>query len=83
MSIVHIHAPPVKNFCALNTCPTCERPRRMLGQFAEWYGTTWTCLGCGDRWMDGECGERPFARGWRQQSIRHARAILERMGLQA
>lgn len=70
-------------FCRLNLCPTCERDRRMLGQHQEWYGTAWTCLGCGDRWSDGEMHERPFMPGWRQQHIRHARKILESIGLQA
>jgi hypothetical protein len=70
-------------WCAVNDCPTCERPRRMLAQFQEWYGTTWTCAGCGDRWMDGERGERPFAPGWRRQSIERARKVLASIGVQA
>lgn len=70
-------------FCGVNDCPTCNRPRRMLAQFQEWYGTTWTCAGCGDRWMDGERGERPFCPGWRKQSIEYARAELQKIGIQA
>ena len=53
-------------------CPTEQAERRMVGASAAWYGTTWTCLGCGDRWQDGERGSRPFARGWRQRSIEQA-----------
>jgi len=56
----------------IRDCPTENAPRRMLGEFAAYYGWTITCLGCGDRWMDGERGERPFARGWRQESIARA-----------
>jgi hypothetical protein len=55
----------------------------MLGQFAERYGTTWTCCGCGDSWQDGERGERPFAPGWRKRSIEHARRELAKIGIQA
>ena len=83
MSHVHIHCPPTTLFCGVNECPTCQRQRRMLGAFAEWYGTTWTCAGCGDSWADGEQLERPFARGWRQRSIRHARRQLATIGVQA
>lgn len=83
MSYIHIHAPQQTYFCALNRCPVCERDRRMLGAFAEWYGTTWTCLGCGDQWSDGERHERPFAPGWRRQAIEYARTKLQSIGLQA
>lgn len=54
-------------------CPTCDRRRRFYGTFAHWYGWTWTCLACGDRWQDGERGERPFMRGWRAESMARAR----------
>jgi len=83
MTAVHIHAPPATSFCGVNDCPTCKRPRRMLGQFVEWYGTTWTCAGCGDSWQDGYRGERPFAPGWRRQSIEFAREQLARIGVKA
>lgn len=55
-------------------CPTCKRRRRFSGRDALWYGTTWACCGCGDRWTDGERHERPFRRGWRRESIAQARA---------
>jgi hypothetical protein len=54
-------------------CPTEGRRRRFYASFAHYYGWTYTCLGCGDRWMDGERGSRPFARGWRVQAIRRAK----------
>lgn len=77
-------APTTTHFCHVNECPTCERPRRMLGSHAEWYGTTWTCVGCGDQWSDdGYRHDRPFAPGWRQQRIRHARKKLATIGVQA
>jgi len=59
----------------IRDCPTENAPRRMVGSFAAYYGWTITCLGCGDRWQDGERGERPFARGWRQRSIAHAEKL--------
>jgi len=69
--------------CVVIDCPTCERQRRASAQFQEWYGWTTTCAGCGDQWMDGEMGERPFARGWRRQNIERARAVIESIGLWA
>lgn len=56
-------------------CPTCKRRRRFAGLDAVWYGTLWTCCGCGDRWEDGEMLERPFQRGWRTRSIARAREV--------
>ena len=83
MSLIHINRPKVESFCQLNDCPTCQRPRRMLGEHAEWYGTTWTCCGCGDSWQDGERLERPFAQGWRRRSVERARAVLASIGVQS
>ena len=54
-------------------CPTCDRRRRFVCHFEAWYGVDVTCLGCGDRWSDGEMAERPFQRGWRQESVKRAR----------
>lgn len=82
-ALLHVYAPPVTRFCSVNHCPVCERPRRMLGEFAEWHGTTWTCCGCGDKWTEGEMHERPFSPGWRKQNIEHARKALATIGLQA
>ena len=83
MTYVHIHAPKGEHFASVNYCPVCERPRRMLGWFVEWYGTTHTCAGCGDQWTDGEQHNRPFAPGWRRKSIEHARTMLASIGVQA
>ena len=83
MTYVHIHAPAGEYFAQVNQCPTCERPRRMLGWFVEWYGTRWTCAGCGDSWADGERTERPFAPMWRRKSIEYARSKLAQLGVQA
>lgn len=83
MSGIHIHAPACTLSCHVNHCPTCDRPRRMLGSFAEWYGITLTCTGCGDMWSDGYRHERPFAPGWRRQNIEHARRKLATIGVQA
>lgn len=62
----------------IRVCPTENARRRMVGGFAPWYGWTVYCLGCGDRWQDGERGERPFARGWRKAAIRHAEEMYAR-----
>ena len=83
MTVLHIHAPKGGHFAAVNGCPTCERPRRMLGWHVEWYGTTWTCAGCGDQWSDGEMHQRPFSPGWRKQNIERARAELAKLGVPA
>ena len=80
---IHIHAPKIEYIAAVNDCPVCERPRRMLGRFAEWYGTTWTCSGCGDEWGDGERLERPFSPGWRSRNILQARQKLAALGVTA
>lgn len=83
MTYIHIHAPKGEHFAQVNDCPTCKRPRRMLGWFVEWYGVTWTCAGCGDSWTDGQRAERPFAPGWRRRRIEHARKQLASIGVQA
>lgn len=78
-----IQTPSGKHCAAVIRCPTCERDRRMLGWYADWYGTRWTCSGCGDSWADGEREGRPFAPGWRRKSVEHARAGLAKLGVQA
>jgi hypothetical protein len=84
MTFVYIHAPrQLEEFCAVNFCPTCERPRRMYGRFVEWYGVDLICAGCGDEWHAGERAERPFAPGWRRRAIKHARERLAAIGVQA
>ena len=81
--LIHINAPKGRYFAAVNDCPVCDRPRRMLGWHVEWYGTTWTCAGCGDKWSDGERLERPFSPGWRRQNIEQARRKLATIGVSA
>ena len=54
-------------------CPTEGKRRRFYVRFQHWYGAAWYCLGCGDRWQDGERGERPFMRGWRAEAIARAK----------
>lgn len=58
-------------------CPTEQKRRRFSGRSAVWYGTTWTCCGCGDSWTDGERHERPFARGWRAKAMAGAKQVWE------
>lgn len=55
-------------------CWNCKQRRRIVGFDQTWYGITWTCCHCGDGWCGGETTPRPFARGWRRQSIERARA---------
>ena len=59
-------------------CPTCGVRRRLLACFRLWYGWDITCLTCGERWADGQMAERPFSRGWRQESVAAAREIWKR-----
>jgi hypothetical protein len=84
VSLLHVHAPkPVATRCHVIECLTCERPRRMLCRYYEWYGATVVCAGCGETWNDGERQERPFAPGWRKKSIERARGALASIGVQA
>ncbi len=65
-------------------CWTCEKRRRALLQFQEWYGWTGTCLTCGEMWQDGEMLERPFRPRWRKDNIAaawnawHSRTVVFR-----
>lgn len=71
---VHINTGGPKTWIRrVGTCPCCKDRRRIVGFFQEWYGTTWTCCGCGDSWADGEILPRPFCRGWRGQAIAKAK----------
>jgi hypothetical protein len=82
----HVHINWVRydsEWCVVNYCPTCERPRRMLGQHQEWYGVDWTCAGCGEQWSDGERIERPFCPGWRRENRERAIKRLQEIGIQA
>lgn len=78
MSIIHVNRTG-RTMLALRRrrrCPTCAARRTFVVEYpaSPWYGATWTCLGCGDMWSDGERHERPFRPGWRPQRIAHAKA---------
>ncbi len=47
----------------------------MVGGWAPYYGWTIYCTGCGDRWMDGERGERPFYCYWQRDAIKDAERL--------
>lgn len=70
-----------KRKVAEQDCPTCKSKQEFLCEFENWYGWTTTCLNCGDRWQDGELCPRPFFRGWRKQSVRHALEKVKKYGL--
>jgi hypothetical protein len=55
-------------------CPTCDKQTFFTAFFQDYYGWDSTCLKCGEHWCDGEMSERPFARGWRKDSIKRAKA---------
>jgi hypothetical protein len=66
--------PSTVTYRAVRVCPACGERRRQVGDFAVWYGTTWTCLGCGDSYdYDEGIYPRPFARGWREKAKARAR----------
>ena len=81
MTLLHINRPryiEVKQPAIF--CTTCQARRRQLCTLEAWYGVYRTCLTCGERWGDGERLERPFARGWRQDSVRRAKELWARYG---
>lgn len=81
MSYVHINWTRYSDTrCVVINCPTCERQRRALYQFQDWYGGDVTCCGCGERWSDGEMNERPFCPGWRKENREHAIKTLATIG---
>lgn len=53
---------------AIRQCYECKRRHRFIITWdGAWYGTT-LFGSCGDRWMDGELGYRPFEKGWRKKA---------------
>ena len=73
-AVLHIHAPlPCQRKCTRQVCPICKVRSVFLSWFTDWYGWDSVCLRCGDQWADGELLPRPFARGWRQSNIEHAK----------
>lgn len=69
---VHINRPPALYVATEADCPTCGTRERFAGYDQPWYGPTLTCLGCGDRFSDGERLPRPFKPRWRRESIAEA-----------
>lgn len=71
---IHIYAPaPTESCIRYCHCPICKRKRWFLHYFYEWHGSDDICLGCGDRWSDGELGERGRGRYWRRDAIASAK----------
>jgi hypothetical protein len=64
-------------------CPTEGKRRRAYERFQHYYGWESYCLGCGDRWQDGEMGSRPFMRGWRKEAIARHKANWDRVTVKA
>lgn len=61
--------PSVEWLLSDRRCPICGYDVGLMGMYQEWYGTAWTCLACGDSWMDDELAERPWRRGWRRDRV--------------
>lgn len=74
---VHINRPATIAIRRIMPCPTEGVRRRFAAHDALWYGPTWTCLGCGDSFGDGERLERPFKPRWRQEAKARARELWE------
>lgn len=58
-------------------CPTCERITEQVTRYEVWYDPQTWCTRCGDSWAGGELVARPFARGWRRDAVRWARALWD------
>jgi hypothetical protein len=52
-----------------------QRRRVLISYGSPYYSPIAYCVACGDRWSDGELGERPFRRGWRRQAIAKNREL--------
>ena len=72
---IHINRPATIALRRVMPCPTEGVTRRFAASDALWYGPTWTCLGCGDSWGDGERLERPFKPRWRAEAKGRARRL--------
>lgn len=72
MAALHINSPASIAVRRIMHCPTCQKRRRFSGFDQLWYGTTWTCLGCGDAWCGSERLPRPFRPRWRTEARRRA-----------
>jgi hypothetical protein len=65
---------------AVMPCPNCGSDQEFWCEYHMWYGWYKTCLGCGERWGDGERLERPFMPKWRQKSIEEAKKRMTLLG---
>ena len=50
-------------------CPDCEKRRACTRFYEEWYGNTFTCLGCGLSCVEGEPRNPTLGTGWREEAI--------------
>jgi hypothetical protein len=62
------------------TCPTCKKRTTFLHLGQAWYGTSATCMECGDSWSEEGRAERPFMPKWRERSIASAKRIWKQYG---
>lgn len=77
---VHICAPRPEVVRLMRAgCSTCGRRTFQVVAFYEWYGPDGTCLRCGERYNEDGRAERPFCRGWREDSKKRARAFYRRL----
>lgn len=75
---VYICSPHPVNWKVIRkTCPTCNKRRKMLVEYYEWYDAMISCLSCGDQWSDGERLPRPFYRNWREDAVKRLKRRLE------
>lgn len=61
-------------------CPACKTADSWIvtaHASSGYWPPIHACTNCGDRWSDGERLERPFRRGWRQQSVNAAQQDWE------
>lgn len=80
MTDVHIcRAQAVARALRKFACDNCGCDRWHTVIFYEWYGPSGTCLRCGESFEGNEYLPRPFARGWRKESIRQAKVTWRRL----
>lgn len=76
MNNLHILAPaPITRKLLRLKCTTCEKKTWFTCWHYEWYGSSKTCLRCGENFADNQRCERPFAPGWRKRSIQDAKRL--------
>lgn len=72
---LHLCYAPAWRYRRQFNCPTCARRRLFLVELAAWWGSTVTCLTCGDAWAEEGRLPRPFKPRWRAESIARAKAL--------